>query len=195
MRHHTRNSAALIMLASLALAGCGDDTGSGTPTSASSTPVAGFNDADVSFATAMIPHHQQAVQMSEMAARKGSSPALRRLAAQIKAAQGPEISTMSGWLTAWGKPVPGQSHGGHSGHDDTMPGMMTEDELAGLGNERGAAFDRRWMQLMIVHHQGAVTMAKRAQTTARNAAVIALAKRIETDQNREIATMRRMLAR
>lgn len=202
MRHHTRNTAVLILLASLALAGCGDDADSGsmpgashgspTTSGASSAPAGDFNDADVTFATMMIPHHQQAVQMSEMAARKATTAGVKKLATQIKAAQGPEITQLSGWLTGWGKPVPSQSH---AGHGDEMPGMMTEDEMASLGNTSGAAFDRRWTQLMIEHHLGAVTMARTERTAGKNAAAIVLAKKIETDQNREIATMRLMLGK
>jgi uncharacterized protein (DUF305 family) len=224
MRHHTWKSAAsavravsavLIVLSSLALAGCGDDSDGGSDggsnggsmpgmthgsptTSATSTtstsptaPAGDFNDADVTFATQMIPHHRQAVQMSNMAIRKATKPALKRLAAAINAAQGPEITQMSGWLTSWGKPAPSPGHGGHGTSE--MPGMMTEDEMSDLGNATGTMFDRMWIQMMIDHHKGAVTMAKTEQTSGKNTEAIALAKKIETDQNREIATLQRLL--
>jgi uncharacterized protein (DUF305 family) len=73
--------------------------------------------------------------------------------------------------------------------------MMSEDEMSQLGNAKGSMFDRMWTQLMIKHHQGAVAMAKTEQTTGKNAAAIALAKKIETAQNAEIATMQRLLGR
>lgn len=205
MRHHRRKTAAptaLIALGSLTLAACGDDTESrsmpgmdhGAPSASRTTPTApagDFNDADVTFATQMIPHHQQAVQMANMAGYTATTPEVKKLATAIKAAQDPEIKTLSGWLTSWGKPVPTPSHGDHSSHQ--MPGMMTEDELSDLGNAKGTMFDRMWIQMMIEHHKGAVTMAKTEQTSGKNAEAVALAQKIETDQNREIATMQRLL--
>lgn len=204
MRHHPRKTAAptaLILLSSLVLAGCGD-SGEGsmpgmdhaTPPGSSSSTAAqagDFNDADVTFATQMIPHHQQAVQMASMAGYQATAPAVKQLAKAIQAAQDPEIKQMTAWLTSWGKPVPSPSHGGHSGPE--MPGMMTEDEMSDLGKTEGAMFDRMWTQMMIKHHQGAVTTAKTEQTTGKNAAATALAKKIETAQNREIAMMKRLL--
>jgi uncharacterized protein (DUF305 family) len=139
----------------------------------------------------MIPHHQQAVQMASMAGYQATTSTVKQLATAIKAAQDPEIKVMSGWLTTWGKPVPTPDHG----HDmsGSMPGMMSEEEMSQLGNAKGSMFDRMWTQTMIEHHRGAVTMAKTEQAGGKNTAAIALAKKIETDQNREIATMQRLL--
>jgi uncharacterized protein (DUF305 family) len=142
----------------------------------------------------MIPHHQQAVQMATMAARKATTSEVKKLATAIKAAQDPEIKTLTGWLTGWGKPTPTPDHhGGHSGPE--MPGMMSEDEMSDLGNARGAMFDRLWTQMMIEHHKGAVAMAKTEQTAGKNTEAVALAQKIERDQNREIATLQRLLGR
>ncbi|MFC9688872.1 DUF305 domain-containing protein [Kribbella sp. NPDC056951] len=197
MRHHlwkTPALTALIVVGSLTLAACSDGMNHGTPSASTSTTTAAtFNDADVTFATQMIPHHQQAVQMSEMAGYTATTPEVKKLATEIKAAQDPEIKTLSGWLTSWGKPVPTPSHGGHDMTD--MPGMMTEEEMSDLGNTDGALFDRMWIELMIKHHKGAITMAKTEQTSGKDAAAIALAKKIETDQTREIATLQRLLGR
>lgn len=204
MRHRSWKPAApatLILLATVALAGCSNDEGSmpgmnhaSTPATSSSatTPASAFNDADVTFATQMIPHHQQAVQMANMAGYQATTPEVKQLATAIKAAQDPEIKLMSGWLTQWGKPVPSPQHGGHGGHDE-MPGMMTEEELSALGKQKGSMFDRMWIQMMIKHHQGAVAMAKTEQTAGQDAAAVALAKKVETDQTREIAEMDRLL--
>jgi uncharacterized protein (DUF305 family) len=211
MRHHLWKTAAptaLIALGSLTLASCGDDTDSGsmpgmnhgspatnssTSPSAAPAPAGEFNDVDVTFATQMIPHHQQAVQMAMMGARKATTAEVKKLSTAIQAAQDPEIKTLSGWLTGWGKPVPVANHHDHS--TDAMPGMMTEDEMSDLGNAKGSMFDRMWTQMMIEHHKGAVTMAKTEQTSGKNPEAVALAKKIETDQNREIATMQRLLGR
>ncbi|GAA0938170.1 DUF305 domain-containing protein [Kribbella koreensis] len=205
MRHHLWKTAAptaLIVLGSLTLSACGDDTDSGsmpgmnhgTPSASASTSTAGdFDDADVAFATQMIPHHQQAVQMATMGARKATTAEVRKLSLAIKSAQDPEIKTLTGWLTGWGKPVPVANHHDHS--NESMPGMMTEDEMSDLGNAQGAMFDRMWTEMMIEHHKGAITMAKTEQTAGKNADAIALAKKIQTDQNREIAIMQRLLGR
>jgi uncharacterized protein (DUF305 family) len=199
MKHVYRTSAVLV--ATLALAGCGSDAMPGMSHSTSSTPMTppssaagGFNDADVTFATQMIPHHQQAVQMASMAGYQATTPEVRQLATAIKAAQDPEIKLMSGWLTSWGKPVPTPSHGGHGGHEE-MPGMMTEEEMSELGKAKGSMFDRMWIQMMIKHHQGAVAMAKTEQTAGKDAASITLAKKIQAAQTTEIGTMQRLLGR
>lgn len=207
MRHLWKTAAptALIVLGSLTLAACGDDTDSGSmpgmehaapkaSQTSTTAPAGEFNDADATFATQMIPHHQQAVQMAAMAARKATTAEVKKLATAIKAAQDPEIKQLTGWLTSWGKPIPVLDL--HSGHGTKeMPGMMTENEMSDLGNAQGSLFDRMWTQMMVEHHQGAVTMAKTEQTAGKNTDAIALAKKIETDQNREIATMQRLLGR
>jgi uncharacterized protein (DUF305 family) len=207
MKHVNRTTAAaaaLIITAALGLAGCGNNSNPGSmpgmthaaPSSAPSSSTASaaqFNNTDVTFATQMIPHHRQAVEMADMATTKATTPAVKQLATAIKAGQDPEIKQLTGWLTSWGKPVPSPMHG----HDmsGSMPGMMSEDEMSQLGNAKGSMFDRMWTQLMIKHHQGAVAMAKTEQATGKNAAAIALAKKIETAQNAEIATMQRLLGR
>jgi uncharacterized protein (DUF305 family) len=194
MKHIYRTTA--VLAATLALAGCGSDSmnhgSSSTPTT---TATAGaFNDADVRFATQMIPHHQQAVQMANIAGYQATTPEVKQLATAIKAAQDPEIKLMSGWLTSWGKPVPTPSHGGHGEHEE-MPGMVTEDDLSDLGKQKGSMFDRMWIQMMIMHHQGAVTMAKTEQAGGQDPASIALAQKIQAAQTTEIATMQRLLGR
>jgi uncharacterized protein (DUF305 family) len=204
MRHHSWKAAAptaLILLGSITLAACGDDTDAGsmpgmnhaTPNASTSStmPAGDFNDADVTFATQMIPHHQQAVQMADLAGRKATTPAVKELATAIKAAQGPEIKILSGWLTSWSKPVPTPSSSDHSMHE--MPGMMSEDEMSDLGKANGSMFDRMWTEMMIEHHKGAVAMAKTEQASGKDTDAVALAKKIETAQNREIATMQRLL--
>jgi uncharacterized protein (DUF305 family) len=203
MKHVNRTTvatASLIITAALGLAGCGNNSNPGSmpsmthaaPTAApSSSPAsaAQFNNADVTFATQMIPHHRQAVEMADMATTKATTPAVKQLATAIKAAQDPEIQQMSGWLTSWGKPVP--TPGMHSGHDMSgpMPGMMTEQEMADLGKATGTMFDRMWVQMMIKHHQGAVTMAKAELEQGKNADAKALAQKIVDAQEAEITEM------
>jgi uncharacterized protein (DUF305 family) len=158
---------ALVLVGALTLAACGDDSmdgmehGSGPTAMTSSTPsgdVAGdFNDADVTFATDMIPHHRQAVEMAELAETRADAAEVKELATKIKGAQDPEIQVMSGWLTAWGKPVPDRM-GGHD-MNGSMPGMMSSDDMDALMDAAGADFDQMFLTMMIPHHQGAVEMA------------------------------------
>jgi uncharacterized protein (DUF305 family) len=149
------------------------------------------NDADVAFATGMIPHHAQAVEMADLALRHAGSSAVRQLATAIKEAQNPEIVTMSGWLTGWAQPVPtaGMNHGGQP-----VEGMMTEREMEALAKARGRDLDVMWLTMMIRHHQGAVTMAVTEQTSGKYPAATALAQRIQAAQNAEITRMRGLLA-
>ena len=186
--YRTTAASAALLTAVFGLAGCGEPT---PATSPSSAPATAFNDADVAFATQMIPHHQQAVTMADLALRKATTAEVKTLATAIKAAQSPEIEQLSGWLRGWGKPVP--TPGEHAGH--TMTGMMSPQEMDDLDRATGSMFDRLWVDMMIKHHQGAITMAKTEQTTGQDGASIALAKEIQTAQTTEIATMQRLLGR
>lgn len=177
----------------------------GTTSSASD---AAFNGTDVKFATDMIAHHRQAIDMAQLAATRAGSQQVKDLAAKIKAAQDPEITTMSGWLRRWGQPVPspmssmpGMDHDmpgmDHDmpgmDHGSGMPGMMTDQEMAQLAAASGAAFDRLFLQLMIKHHQGAIEMATTVQRQGQNTEVKRLASKIATDQAGEVTQMQRML--
>jgi uncharacterized protein (DUF305 family) len=181
-------SAVFIVLAVLG-AGCrsatDDSDGQGTKGSAA----VDHNAADVTFASEMILHHQQALQMVSMAGYQASSPTLKRLAAGVQAGREPEIKQLTAWLTSWGEKIPGQAHD----HEETMPGWLTQNELHDLGSAEGVKFDRRWIQLMITHHQGAVTMATALQKAAQSPLVVALAKKIQVCQTKEIANMQLVL--
>lgn len=157
-------------------------------------PGAAFNDADVTFAQMMIPHHEQAVEMAELAETRASDPEVKELAAKIKGAQDPEIKTMTGWLTTWGKPVPSP---GAAGHDTAhgMPGIMSGEDMTRLREARGAEFDRLFAELMIAHHNGAIEMARTEQTQGADPKAKDLARTIETVQQAEVAQLRGLLDR
>lgn len=158
---------------------------------ASASDSSAHNAADVTFATDMITHHRQAVTMADMAAKSASSPAVKTLAAQIKAAQSPEITEMSGWLTSWGQKVPAAGMDmGMPGMD--MPGVMTSAEMSKLQAATGVAFDKLWLQMMISHHEGAVTMAKTELSKGAAAQAKTLAQSIITSQQAQITTMRKL---
>ncbi|WP_091528718.1 DUF305 domain-containing protein [Microlunatus soli] len=185
-----------IMAATLAVTGCsttdgGPDAGpagSSTSPSASAT-TASHNAADVMFAQMMIPHHRQAVEMSDLLLDKDiSDPRVEKLARQIKAAQLPEIDTMTGWLTDFGV-----SRTPPAGHDHGDMGMMDEAAMEELRSASGDRATTLYLSGMIEHHRGAVTMAQEERDGGRYPAARKLARTIITSQRQEIATMQRIL--
>lgn len=195
--------AGMALTAGLVLAACGSTTTTnnnrpdmGTAASASNSASATSNDADVTFTQQMIPHHQQAVVMAALADTRASDPEVKKLAAQIKAAQGPEITTMTGWLNAWGKPAPAASTAhGMDMSGGSMPGMMSDVDMTKLGAMSGITFDKQFLLMMIEHHQGAISMSQAEVTGGKNPDTIALAKQIITSQQAEIDTMKTIHAR
>lgn len=190
-RSFQRRLGALAVTALLALtAACGGDEPA-TDSPASDT----HNEADVSFATDMISHHAQAVEMADMAIDKAESSEVVDLANQIKDAQQPEIDTMSGWLEAWDEPVPDTSMDSMSGMDHgDMAGMMTEEDMKRLDEASGARFEQLWLEMMIEHHSGAVDMAETELEEGENAEAKALAQTIIEAQEKEIATMEALVS-
>jgi uncharacterized protein (DUF305 family) len=159
---------------------------------------ADFAHDDVAFMQMMIPHHAQALTMSELARTRAASPAVRSLARRILAAQRPEILLMSAWLADRALAVPSATddpadfdHGEH-GHA-TMHGMLTEDQMQQLRAARGPEFDRLFLRGMIQHHQGAISMADPVATDGSDVQVTELANEIVTGQGAEIDRMRDLL--
>lgn len=171
-RHRRRVAAVLAGAATLATAACGGDGASGAPTSA-----------DLEFVQMMIPHHEQAIEMSDLAL-DGRGAAVTAIAADILAAQAPEIEAMRAILARWGEGE--DEHAGHMG----MPGMASDDDLAELAMLDGAAFDARWAALMIDHHEGAIEMARAVLADGTDAEVRAIAEAVIAVQEREIAALR-----
>ena len=193
-------------------------TGSPASISASASATATFNDADVAFAQMMIVHHQGAIQMADLAPSRAQNQDVRALAARIKAAQAPEIDQMTSWLTAWGAApsmMSGSATSGMGGMDMggmdmggmdmggttsaaessamSMPGMMSGDQMQQLESASGAAFDKMFLELMIVHHQGAIEMAETEIADGSNPEAVALAQKIKSDQTAEIAEIQALL--
>lgn len=153
-----------------------------------------FNVADTTFASSMIPHHQQAVTMADMAldTKAGASTAVKDLATRIKAAQGPEITTMKGWLSTWGATTTATTTMGAMGPAATGA-MMSDADMTKLGSLTGTAFDTMWLTMMVSHHQGAVAMAQAELTTGASSDAKTLATKIIAAQNAEIAEMKKLL--
>jgi len=155
------------------------------------------NQADGMFATMMIPHHQQAIEMSDIiVAKQGIDPRVVDLATQIKAAQGPETETMQGWLTAWGMGgmagMPGMDHGDMGGVGG-MDGMMSPAEMDALKNAQGVDAAKLFLTGMIKHHQSAITMSQDEIKNGKNPDALALATSIIESQQKEIDTMNQIL--
>ena len=192
---------AVALLAAGTLAACGSSSSmnmsasssaaqSSAPpaTAAPATP----SPADVMFAQMMIPHHEQAVVMSDYALENTSNPEVRALAEQIKAAQQPEIEQMTTWLEEWGVPVMSgmDAMGAHGGHG--MSGMLSDEQLDELANATDAEFDALYLAYMIDHHEGAIDMAEDV-ADSQDPRVAALAAAIVEAQRAEILEMQRLL--
>jgi uncharacterized protein (DUF305 family) len=203
----TMTLTALALASALTLTACGtgaQDENAGAEASATATPSttatgsaeevsAEHNDADVMFAQMMIPHHQQAVEMSEMLLAKDDVPAeVAAFAQKVIDAQGPEIERMNAMLTAWGQdPVDtdgmeGMDHGG-------MSGMMSEEDMAALEQAQGTEAARLYLEQMTAHHKGAVDMAKDEVEDGQNPQAVQLAEQVIADQEAEITEMQQML--
>lgn len=193
-----RRFAIPLLLTAAVVTACSDDHGAdhstGTESTATIPADAAFNDADVEFAQGMIPHHEQAVEMAEIALdpNVGAGPVVLDLATRIKGAQDPEIELMTGWLTAWGQPLQMDMSDGHDMAD--MDGMMSAEEMDALAAATGAEFDRLWLEMMIAHHEGAITMSQDVKANGAAAEVATLADAIIAAQQAEIDEMTAALA-
>jgi uncharacterized protein (DUF305 family) len=152
---------------------------------------AGVNADDVAFATNMIPHHQQAVELSALVPDRSTNPELKALAEQISAAQGPEIQTMKVFLVQWNETP--DTNGGHEGHGAMMQGMVDEATMTRIKSLKGTEFDTLWLKSMISHHQGAIEMARAEIANGDNADAKRLAQTIVDTQQAEIGQMKQML--
>jgi uncharacterized protein (DUF305 family) len=162
----------LLVIAALVLTGC------------ASTPkaTAEFSAADINFAEEMIPHHEQAVLMSDIALTNSTSDEILALARDIKAAQAPEIEMMGSWA--------GVSASMHMGH--MMDGILSDEQIQQLRDSEGATFDRLFLEGMIAHHQGAIKMAQKV-VGSKSMKVADLAAAIIDAQEKEIAFMQELI--
>jgi uncharacterized protein (DUF305 family) len=183
--------------AALFLSSCGGSSSdsSANPTTSEGPVItgapAGYNADDVAFATNMIPHHQQAVEMSALVPDRSTNAELIALAQQISAAQQPEIDVMKVFLVQWNENP--ETSSGHGGHGNTMTGMVDAATMTKLQSLNGAEFDKLWLESMIGHHQGAIEMAKAELANGDNVDAKSLAKNIVTTQEAEIGQMKQML--
>ena len=162
----------LVAIGALLLSGCASSTQSDSE----------FSPSDINFAEMMIPHHEQAIEMSDIAFKNTTNPEVLQLAQEIKDAQAPEIDLMKSWS--------GVKESTHAGH--MMDGMLSEDELNALREASDAEFDQLFLQGMIKHHQGAIEMAMDVKDS-KSKLVADLSAAIIKQQEIEIAAMNELL--
>lgn len=198
MKLHRLAAPMIAVALTATLAACGSD-GTATTDSVAVTdaPTATgevtLNPADVEFAQGMIAHHEQAIEMAEIALdpNTGASPEVVDLATRIQAAQDPEVELMTGWLTAAGEPIAMDTSDGHD--MSSMDGMMSADQMDELAAMTGADFDQMWLEMMIAHHEGAISQSETVKAGGSNADVLLLADQIITAQQAEITEMQALL--
>jgi uncharacterized protein (DUF305 family) len=161
----------LVLISALLLSGCATSSPSNSE----------YSSDDIAFAEQMIPHHEQAIEMSEIALLNTTNPDVLQLAQEIKDAQSPEIELMKSWTG-----VKASTHAGH-----LMDGMLSESEISDLRQANGKEFDLLFLQGMIKHHQGAIQMAQEVATSknkdvANLSAVIIAAQKLEIDTMNEL---------
>ncbi|MCE7004507.1 DUF305 domain-containing protein [Kibdelosporangium philippinense] len=165
----------------LAVTGCSSLGGSSTaavpPAQASS-----HNQADVKFAQDMIPHHQQTIQMADLATRQATGQKVKIVAASVLSAEEKEIQMMKGWLTQWKAAHPDAAK--HGGHD--MPGMISTSDMTALEAMSGAAFDSQWLSMIEKHLESGVTMSKTVLAEGQSAEAKAMANEIIENQEAKI---------
>jgi uncharacterized protein (DUF305 family) len=173
------------LLATLVLSACGGHE------------AATGREGDIAFAQNMIPHHEQALELSAMALAGDASAEVTALAEEIQAAQDPEIILMRKWLRDWNAeelPHSGGPGDESDGHEHDMPGMATGEQLLALAEAKGKEFDALWLDLMVAHHEGAIEMAEQVAGTTEDLEVRALADAIISAQAQEIDRMQELRA-
>ena len=162
----------LVMITALLLSGCAASTQSNSE----------YSSDDIAFAEMMIPHHEQAIEMSEIALLNTTNPDVLKLAQEIKDAQSPEIELMMSWTG-----VKASTHAGHM-----MDGMLSESQLSDLREAKDKEFDLLFLEGMIKHHEGAIKMASEV-ADSKNIDVVNLSESIIKAQGEEIAKMKELL--
>jgi len=220
MNDNIRRASALVIITSLAACG-GGSTGSGS--TAAPAPSSGprivqpgapgqssrtysadeldavegvsYVEADVRFMQGMIPHHAQALEMTALVRQHATTAAVQQMALRMEISQRDEIALMETWLREHGEPIQMPGMGGMGGMH-MMPGMLTPEQMETLKNARGVDFDRYFLEYMIQHHQGAISMVADLFNTsgaAQESTVFKFAEDVDGDQLMEIERMQGIL--
>jgi uncharacterized protein (DUF305 family) len=165
------------------------------PDAAADLPRPSFTAADVKFMQGMIGHHAQAIEMTDLLRTRANSEEMRKLGLRIEVSQADEITMMQHWLAARGQEVPGP-HAMHMHGATLMPGMLSVEEMTRLAEAKGTGFDRLFLEGMIKHHEGALTMVRDLFSTpgaGQDSEIFAFASDVDADQRMEIERMAVML--
>lgn len=193
-----------MLVAAVGAAGCGGSRPAvpapapAVPARAAAVPAARPHaPADARFMQHMIVHHAQALAMTSLVADRAGSERIRLMAERIDVSQRDEMARMRAWLTARSEPQ-AAADGAHAHHgaSPAMPGMLTPPELERLAAARGDAFDRLFLEFMIRHHEGALTMVAELLATdgaGRELEIYSFASEVDADQRAEIRRMRTLL--
>jgi uncharacterized protein (DUF305 family) len=186
----------VVLVAALVLTSCAGTKSQGQAPSSTEQPAitgqpAGFNADDVAFATDMITHHRQAMEMSALVPDRSTDPDLITLASDISAVQGPEFEMTKVLLVQW-KENP-DTNTGQGGRGEAMKGMVDDATMARLESLSGPEFDTLWLQSMIEHHRGAIEMAQAEIAYGANVDAVGMAKQIVDTQETQIGRMQQKL--
>ncbi|WP_182481573.1 DUF305 domain-containing protein [Nocardioides immobilis] len=196
---------ATAVLLLVALTGCSDDS-EPDPKPAVHTAANGdvYNDADASFASDLVQHHALSLTLVDLTRGRNVSPGLTAIADEILAAQGPEIQSLTTWLTDWDQPAPetirdhANAHADERGEvvevpGDDLPGMPDHAELEALEELDGPEFEQRWLELMVAHHEGAIEIAEEESDAGRFSPALDLARAVVTTQQDQVEQMKSLL--
>jgi uncharacterized protein (DUF305 family) len=180
---------ATAFVAALTLAGCADTAGTTSSDSSASSESAVFNDQDVMFAQMMLPHHEQAVEMSDTLLDKSDSvdSDVVALAQTIKDEQAPEIEQLTTWLEDWDQDT-------SASMDHSMDGMMSESDMTALEDAEGTDAARLFLEQMTEHHNGAVEMAQEEIDGGESPDAVEMANNIVESQTAQIEQMEALLS-
>ncbi|GLY97834.1 DUF305 domain-containing protein [Actinoplanes sp. NBRC 103695] len=181
-----------VVVAVLALTGCGTDKAAeNTKVAAAVQAGDKYNDTDVMYLQMMVAHHEQGLEMVEIAEKSAKKPELLALAKAVDVTQADEVTLMKGWLEGWSKPTTvdhaPNAHADHGGLPATGP-----EEMRALRDATGGEFETTFINLFVAHQHNAVEMANMERTGGANTEAKALAERVRqsrTDQIRQLLTM------
>jgi len=152
--------------------------------------------ADVAFMQGMIPHHAQALEMTALVNERTQDSGFRQLALRMEISQKDEIALMVRWLESRSEAVGGSHHAHGGAQMPLMPGMLSPEQMDALQGEEDIAFERLFLEYMIQHHQGAITMVAQlfgSHGAAQGSEIFRFANEVDVDQRMEIERMRTML--
>ena len=184
----------LAAMAALVLTGCSDTKSEAPAPSSSEQPAisgepAGFSADDIAFAFGTIAHHRQSVELAALVPDRSTTPDVVALASDITTAQEPEADLMKALLVQWN-----ENPNDATGRGGAVAGLIDDATITRLQSLNGQEFDTLWLQSMVEHGQGAVTLAEAEIPRGTNVDAVATARRMVDSQQAQIGQMQQLLA-